>query len=276
MALVNPTLVSCPLQLSSPQIPVACLVDALFSQGFMGSRNLVTHSRHSGLYFDSRSLPYKRVYLQAVLSRAELFRKGVTSFRSDKPNAWYVLLMRSSTPIGNMSAAECQRILKTLSGGVDQQALDVVAIVPSPEVVVEIPALPDAAAFEIDGDDGEPVPVQDENSPSSSSSSSSSSPSHEIDGDGEAVAFVPPSIDGVKCHMEKHRHTNDEGLRVRCPVHVGCSKFRSLRRDVALWGPKASVLFLGAWLSGAEDHMDHHGAWKPTREDIRAYIRSHP
>jgi hypothetical protein len=279
MALTSPSTVSCKLPLGSPQVPIACLIDALFAKGYIRRLGVVAHSRQSGLFFDCRHLPGGRPYLQAVLASEHIFSKGTKSFKSNQSMAWYLLLLASPTAIGKLSGKESKDALKLVQG---EQVIPALANVPVGLIAStddRPPVLRICDDAEIDGDEGIPFAIEDCKPSSSSSSSSSSSPtSHDdadIDGDcgGDAVqVFIPEVIDGVRCRMEKHKGSRDEGLRVTCPKHVDCQKFRSLRRDLSRYGPKASAFFLGAWLAGKDLHDQDHSKWRPNSQEIRDYI----
>ena len=146
----------------------------------------------------------------------------------------------------------------------------------------------------IDGDDGGlpplPAPVDDvlalcDESPSSSSSSSSSSgPASKSDAasggagsiDGDDGGFVMPGeICGMRVKQERHEGGRDAGLRVKCPIHPGCSRFRSLRKNVDWFGPKAPLYFLGAWIKAA-NHLpvEQHRGHSPPMQTIREFVAS--
>jgi hypothetical protein len=274
MALVGPSAVCCKLQLRSPHIPCVCLLDALYADGFMHMKQLVNHSRKSGKFFDGRNIPGNRSYLQAVLMSHEIFAKGTTVFKSNRPQAWYSLLMRSGGPIDNkMSGKACTTALKALTGDVVSSMLAALPPPVKPQAVEH--ALPVEDTM-VDGDEGDAIPILDGDQRSqSSSSSSSSSPSSnhsQVDGDDEADFYVPQRINGARCHMEKHLGSLDDGLRLLCPYHPNCKKIRSLRRGAARLGSKAAFYFLGAWLDGHAQHPDDHQKWSPSAAEIRRFI----
>ena len=69
------------------------------------------------LVYDGRKLVSCRTYLQCILGRAELFRKGVTNIPSGLPYAFYQLMLRSPSDVDHtMNSNQCKRKLKELAG----------------------------------------------------------------------------------------------------------------------------------------------------------------
>jgi hypothetical protein len=244
----------------------------------MSRRAILTHTRHAGKYFDARRLPGGRAYLQVVLSLGDLWKKGYSTIKSDRSDAWYQLVLASPTRVQNLTAKQCNAALKDMGSELVLPSLE---YLPAPPKAL-VNAIADATAItdgDIDGDDAPPIALQDALQSPSSSSPSASASSHEgsgIDGDDDVVIFVPTSISGVRCATERHKGCLDDGLRVWCPLHDNCSKFRSLRRDLVTYGPKASYFYLGAWLAGSQAQGLNHKKWAPSARDIRNFARSHP
>ena len=119
---------------------------------------MIVHSATRGHFYDSRSIKSKRNSLQAVLLSGQLFKKGVTSFPSNKSAAFYTLLIRSGKTIPeNLSFKDCQAPLKLLDSPI---TLDLIpSAVPVPALLAppsnnQITDDPD-----IDGDDAVDVLV---------------------------------------------------------------------------------------------------------------------
>ena len=251
--------------MSDPNIPVLCLVDALVANGFRSSDALCVHSRGSAKAYDGRRLASKRCYFQCLLSRDALFRKGQRRFRSDQSQAYYKLLMRAAGPIPEQATArECQeKIVEIEAAGEDY---------PVPAALLATPAAPAPggglrAIADVDGDDGHegpetapPQPIVDAERPA-------------VHGDGADGGYdVPEFILGQPVSLEVHWR-GGQGLRVQCPVHPGCTKYRSLALDVHLFGPAAAKHFLATWLRAAESKdAGEHSRWKPTRAQIQEYL----
>ena len=149
------------------------------------------------------------------------------------------------------------------------------------------PALPPAPApravdDEIDGgDEAPPLAIAAPRDVPREVSVGGDSGSEEIDGEGRGPLartpdeLVPAFIEGVATKLKKRTRDEQAGILVECPVHEGCSCYRSLRLDTAFFGPRAAVFFCGAWLRGASvrDVASHH-RWRPSRDEVRAYKES--
>ena len=90
------------VSLTSSQIPVLCLVDACATEGIIPRPGKVVHTRRTKIY-DSRHL--RRLYLQAVLASSWLFRSGVVEFPSERPMAFYLMLLRKPSEAAALLAA---------------------------------------------------------------------------------------------------------------------------------------------------------------------------
>ena len=91
--------------------------------GFSGRSALVTHKRRQGqqgLHYDARNLPGRQKYLQCVLARDDIYRRGNREFRSDQPAAYYELLLKSQGRLevgpGKVTAKACHEYIKRLRG----------------------------------------------------------------------------------------------------------------------------------------------------------------
>jgi len=275
----EPLVPSCSLHDES--VPVICLLDELTNQGFVGKDSLISHSPYSAKVFDQRHAPSKRAYFQCVLAKTSIFEKGVRRFSSGRPNAFYMLLLRSKVPVDeSTSAAECKQQLAILSGDFHVPA----ALANKPPVRSRLQGtVSDDESVDGSGMQNPPVvsePVRSQEDPgsettsNSDSSSESSSASSSVDGDGPLHDF-PECIMGMPHHIEHHRRRKDHGLRVSCcnHDHAACKKFRSIRKDTTVFGAQAPFLFLSAWMSKAfEMSRDEHKDYMPSRGDIRSFM----
>ena len=83
--------------------------------------------------------------------------------------------------------------------------------------------------------------------------------------------YVPEFIQGQFVQRERRYADGWIGLRVKCPIHENCSKYRSMRMYRAL-GPSAAADYLNTWLNAALDHTrDSHMAYKPTLAECREH-----
>ncbi len=104
-----------------------------------------------------------------------------------------------------------------------------------------------------------------------------------IAGDEEAVAAdgIPLAIMGIRVKVERHfdneRRVTAEGIRVQCPnlEHRGHMKYRSLWQDRAVFGPRAAEFFLGAWLCKAHSCTLQEHAKPPSRAEVQRYADTH-
>ena len=103
------------LMLSDGACPVLTLPDQLEAEGYVPQRKLITHSRHTGRFFDERGISSRRAYLQCVLAAKALFSRGHVQFRSDRSGSYYTVLLQATGPIpDNLPAIKYQEMLKDL------------------------------------------------------------------------------------------------------------------------------------------------------------------
>ena len=69
------------LMLADAGVPVLALLDQLEAEGYVPQRKLITHSRHTGRFFDERAISSRRAYLQCVLAAKVLFSRGHVQFQ---------------------------------------------------------------------------------------------------------------------------------------------------------------------------------------------------
>lgn len=284
----------CPkMPLGHPKAPPLVLMDALREKGWQQVQNKVMHTL-GGLVFDGRSVASRRAYLQSLLALEELTAAGIPGFESGHPNMYYVALMRTRrVPDPKTPAEELKRLLANESGDVLQLAILDQLARPSAAPALQgglkrraAEALPDedssiaGDASSGDGDQGSggvdaagPVALPGDD---------------EIAGD-DAVASagdLPPqpwplSIEGqtvtrVKGRVDAHWSYHDR-LSVRCsnPLHPNCTRSRSTEMDRQVLGHRAAEAFLGVWLSRSNVPAQEHRKFKPSRDEMRAYLASH-
>ena len=91
----SPQLLRPSSKLSDANVPVLALVDQLYSLGFTDVLRLCTHTAGDAKIFDARRLPSKRCYLQCVLALQDLLAAGVPSFKSNKSQWFYKVLLKT-------------------------------------------------------------------------------------------------------------------------------------------------------------------------------------
>ena len=61
-----------------------------------------------------------------------------------------------------------------------------------------------------------------------------------------------------------------EGLILKCKMHEGCQKSRSMNLWSEEFGDQAAELFLGAWMSSADSMpVERHRAYRPPLHAVR-------
>jgi hypothetical protein len=280
--------------LQSAKVSVLALKDALEDQLYVAVNRTVDHYNRQGKFFDASNLQSRRCYLQCVLASTWLYANGQKQFPSNRPQAYYLAIMRKPGQVDvKLSAKECLAIVAGADG-------------PQPMLSLPAPVNPSKrqlALADIDGDEGDQPPApkraarltimdidgdegpddaksscSSSTSNSRSSSGSSSDGSHSIDGDfgDDDRPNVPKRICGRRTRLETHIRSGDQGLRITCGVHGHtCRKFRSIEKDRSLYGNNACEYFLATWLSLADTMPDGtHGKHTPTHAEIKAYILS--
>jgi hypothetical protein len=228
------------------------------------------------------------VHHSCCLASSFLWDNGCKSFDSRQNGNYYQLLLKQPHDIEQGKSAKHYKIALENSGST------LVVKFPQPRAAKKVDK-------DIDGDDGTtlvlaaPDPLlaladasgsdassgsgsSSSNSSSSSSSSksksgsgssSSNADSNSIEGDG---VVMPSTIDGNR--LVRESHGADTGFRVVCPTHGHlCRKFRSLKKQVELYGPLAPAYFLGTWARrGADMELKRHREYSPTRHEIARFI----
>lgn len=271
----SPRPISPKMALSDDAIPVLCLVDAL--EGWSPKLGRVFHDKKSPKEYDARHLPRSRRYLQAVLMLRQLLAAGVTGFPSGLSNAWYELLMKEMKQLDpTMKAAACKRQLGLLSKEQDNLAVALEHFVRPP--VPKKPRIendPDVVGDVLGGAVGD--------DPTARGSTEDEQPApqveEEIVGGGLQRRF-PDDILGCKVYVKAGVHRGQwnyfDRLEVCCPnrEHPGCRRSRSVEMDADMFGARSAEFWLGAWLRASSMSAASHRTWKPSRDDIQAYIDS--
>ena len=68
ISLTGPQVMKCQVQLSSPKVPVLCLLDALNGLGYVSVNQKMEHTKRAPLQYDGRKPLSKRFYFQCVLA----------------------------------------------------------------------------------------------------------------------------------------------------------------------------------------------------------------
>ena len=145
-------------------------------------------------------------------------------------------------------------------GEAGEDAVAVDAVVEGADVLVAAP--PSSRASSSHG----------KSSSRSSSPSSSSARDVAVDGGDEDLGGdIPVTVEGVLLSRER-QGVIGFGYRARCPHHARCRAFRSAHIDVATFGVKAPILFLGSWINaGAVMSEEEHKDWRPNRAEVLVY-----
>lgn len=280
LAMTMPKRLAPNMPLSSPSIPVVCLLDALCAQGFVKVSRKVWHTSDEEHVFDGRNIASKRKYLQCVLALPELLPK-VTSFPSGEPAAFYALLLHTKmvTATGLGEKAYKAMLADAVGDGEELCALEmeqVAPVVPLPLVDDrQAPALCDADS--IVGSDDEPGPAP----------APAQGDDHIVgdDSGGEEGRAPVPSLDDLPEAVLGQRlrrvHGRQDGkwsyedrLSVSCsnPAHDRCRKSRSVALDGARFGPLSAMYFLGAWLEKSA-HMTQaeHKRYVPSQSEVQGF-----
>lgn len=286
--------------LTSSNVPVLCLIDALQESGWSGRGEKVIHHQETYKAFDSRNIASKRAYLQCLLALPELLPK-VGAFPSGETSAFYELLMsgRKAIEAGKPAkvyraqlaalqgdaldsaalAAEAaclpspqlaledrsKRVLKTIDS--DSSIYGDAGVAPAGDTVVSPPALVGEAAV-IDHHDAPEEVFGDEGA--------RPAPAAELRCLSADVPW-PSTLLGQRLRTVKGRAggawSYEPRLTVSCrnPGHVGCAKSRSIAMDSVTFGRLAPVYFLGAWLQRADMPVAEHKKYLPDRAAMRAF-----
>jgi hypothetical protein len=175
-----------------------------------------------------------------------------------------------------LSAKLCDERLKALG---DKPTAVPIVLKALPSLPAPVPAAIDDG--EVDGGDGGIAVTVDaaahkSSSSSSSSTTSSNSSASEVDGDDAVEEFIPEQLQGAKVYREVHHQKGTTGLRMLCPLHAGCSKFRSFKLDVAQFGDRSASYFLDTWAVRATTMTRAaHKKWRPSRVEVREHIEKH-
>jgi hypothetical protein len=256
----------------------------LKEQGFRPVNDLVQHSTSRGKVFDGRKRLGKATYFKCVLSSDVIFAAGVDCFGSNKSSTFYAYLLRfRKLPEPKKTAAELQKLINDADQPGDFSALDV-----PPSSVP--PANPNIACLS-DEEDGPlvllsapspPPPEQAVPEPIAGPEDAA-----EMIDAGVAVAepiadehVWPAELHGARLTVEAENldpgHHYFARLKVQCnnPLHLNCRKSRSTQLQTEVFGPRAALYYLGAWLAASDKPESEHRGMRPTVAQIRAYLAS--
>ena len=280
------------LPLGHNECPALALVDALTAKGFTPSSKKCTHAAGTpNTYYDG-NLYGKRSYLQCLLALEELLSRGVLSFDSAQPAAFYRLMLRLRGPVpeGLGAKAYLKRLAEFHGDVVHLKVLEDIAPIagraalPSDRRPGPRPAKVAKLATDIAGgsEDDEPAPCGDDVvAPVAAPAPDDVAGGDEGGAKEKCPADFPTDIQGVavswvagKCGGGWSYHPR---LKVCCPnaMHPGCQKSRSIELDTAVFGDQSPILYLEAWLAKSHSQAHKaHSAWRPSRKDIQAYLDS--
>lgn len=288
VCLSGPTALTPNLPLSSPRIPVLCLLDALRDSGFQWRDEKVLHSDPTWKSYDNRNISAQRCYLQCVLAAADLIPL-VGCFPSGEPASYYQLLLQGRRAVPPGEGAKTYKLkLAALEGDMveyaaleaEQQARQ---SAPAP-VRQPALALQDAPKSpSIFGDDGGRDAGHD--APQRAEVGSDDDIVGDLGHPSETVLSPsgtwPPALLGQALRPVKGRKGGQwsyhSRLAVECPnpAHHKCTKSRSTALDVSDFGPLAPVYYLGAWLQRSDMPAEEHKKHTPTRAEMRAFAASY-
>ena len=90
----------------------------------------------------------------------------------------------------------------------------------------------------------------------------------------------PANLDGARLTVEAEHidpaHHYYARLKVRCanPEHLNCTKSRSTNLQTEVFGSKAALYYLGAWLAASDMSEADHKGHRPTVAETRSYMAS--
>jgi hypothetical protein len=255
-ALVNSRLATPLSPIISKSFPLVGLWDMLEVAGFMRVHRVVKHSVRSGKFYDEAGA-LSRLYLRAVLSSKWLFDNGQATFESRKAASYYALILKQPGKVpDNLDGPDYLLALKGVS---PEDALVAITELPAQQppkrrrlVDPDVdggPLVPIGGASDADGrsesvhSPSESGRGSDTGGSGGSSSSSSSDSNSSVDGESEEGPGFPARLCGNKLKREVHKDTGDEGLRIRCPHHSNCRRFRGLNVDIAEFGVQGVFFF---------------------------------
>ena len=271
--LVNPQVATPSCQLGDKNCPVLCLLDALEELGFVQVERKVTHALASEKVFDKRNSASNRFYFQCLLSLDAVLEKNrIDSFPSGKPACVYRLLLHGKYCEGLSMKQTKLRLAK-----LDDNAIELLSL----QRAAERPRRfrPVVSDDSVHGDASEGEAPSGGGSHDDSSEPCVSEDGSSIVGDDGGVALVggggiadyPEFILGVAVKVCPPTVNRPLGLRVICPYHDRCSKYRKFDMWQEEFGARAAERYLEVWLARAP-HMSRaaHDAWRPSRVDLRA------
>ena len=276
VSLTQPKALAPKLSLGDAKCPILCLLDALRAQGYHAVQRRVVH-RSGGKEYDMRKVTTKRFYFQCVLGQEKIWAAEVKEFKSTLSQSAYRLLLRCPRQFEErFSAKDCEAVLAKAEGDIAlAQALQEQPSAPPTLASIAGDAGDDDVMVEAPGG-ASPLADADDDGADGAIEDGAVAP---IAGDVGGVA-VPKAVRicGVLAKVETHYNAAgapvSSGLRVTCPTHAKCKKFRSFHLDREAWGDRGCEAFLGAWLRSATTCLCKHSRYTPTRADVQAYFDS--
>lgn len=291
------------MSLNDSKAPALALLDELEHLGYTKQDRTLHHHAHSALEYDNRKAFSRRMYYKCLLCHRELLLHGAGDFRSDRPAAWFELLLRTKRLVpADWNAKRCKMELVKHGdlGALASLQQEVRAPVPRPrpadraasddsEVAGDLPPVVDGAAGGegpegADGDDGAGPEGGSEASEDEVAGDGADLGAGPDDGDAEPLGLdgepIPEEIEGCRVRFipgrDDERWRYHDRIEAFCCVHSGCQKSRSLHLMVDRLGPTAAYIFIGAWAAKAEDMpAERHKAYRPTLADMREYSDAH-
>ena len=271
----KPSILNVRINLSHSTVPVLCLLDALEAAAWTPHHGILTHTPLSGSMYDSRHRSKKRCYFQCLLAGEEIWRSGAPEFRSNQPQ-WFFKLLLAGKYQPTLSVAANQKLLRSIKSDALPKLQHLQRQAPNPRIRISrlerVVVDPAAGHDDIIGD-------ADTASEASHHEDHEIAPDVHVAGLEPALEMPPPIPEQIEGQAVLYLPvwTNPEhpgGLRVSCPRHVGCSKYRSL----LMWsdeygsGVAAATAYLGRWVTSAGSMtVDQHRQYKPTLAETRAY-----
>lgn len=264
------------LQLCDKNVPCLMLLDKLHEQGFAPEDGLVRHAPGCENTYDQRRVWAKRSYLKCLLCMEGLFEAGVAQFASNKSATFYEYMLRfKEVPPSDMSAKEMKAAIADGASTADAPFPEL-ADAPAPFAAQNQPA--PLADMDIAGDEPllaleSPEPPQDEDEAESAPEQPVQDVVFGDEGAGEQV--WPEFLEGARVRVVRGKHDSgwsyNERLSVRCTNgdHHKCTKSRSVVLQQAEYGPRAPLIFLGAWLRASHMPEELHRSYVPTAAEMR-------
>ena len=276
------------LSLMDDKMPTLCILDALASAGWTGTRSIVDHNSESeseSKLFDSREPMRRKNYFRCVLVIDQLFGAGILRFKSGRQDTYYRYLLKfKRLPPPDLSMKLVNDLIRQADD--DSDGYPAILAPPPPAPLPVVPRDPDI--FLSDDEPMVPAPV-----PAELPGPDSQAPEPEPIADADIVPELPepepaipvPPADDWPATLEGMDLKKIAGraapgrvfffsrLSIGCPNrdHVDCKKSRSTELMKAQLGPRAALCFLGCWAENSRLSKEEHARYCPTLADMRDY-----